>query len=187
VAGSFAALAAISFAIHLRGATSREVWAWHSDPVPIRARWERIWDWSDPQFLRGLGSPPPGRRAAPAAARERLAPTLGDVARRTRSGTPRTRAHVEFVEGEVVVVSDVLVGKRAHFLEVALDHDDAYVLELLDGDRVLCRFEAGPRRTLPGLRVYRLPLGDACRGARALRLAGHGGDGRFALGHVAVQ
>jgi hypothetical protein len=187
VAGLFATLAAASFAIHLRGATSREVWTWHSDPVPIRARWERIWDWSDPQFLRGLGPPPARPASVRAGPRDRLAPTLGDVSRRTRSGSPRSRAHVEFGPGEVVVVQDVLIGGRARFLEAAVDHDDAYVFEIVDGDRVLCRFEDGPRRNLPGLRVYRFPLTDECRGASALRVTGHGGDGRFALGHVAVQ
>jgi hypothetical protein len=44
----------ISFFIHYRGATVWEVWLWNIEPVKIRVKPERIWDWQDIQFLRGL-------------------------------------------------------------------------------------------------------------------------------------
>lgn len=50
----FVALVMISFAIHYRGAYRRIVWDWNSRPVDIDADPSRIWDWRDPQFLRGL-------------------------------------------------------------------------------------------------------------------------------------
>ncbi len=59
-ASAFAAvlLVAISIFMHYRGATQAETWLWNRatetvggvDQAP-----ERVWDWSDPQFLRGIG------------------------------------------------------------------------------------------------------------------------------------
>jgi hypothetical protein len=48
----FAALALVSFAIHLRGGWSAAVYRWNVDPVNVDRHPERLWDWSDPQFLR---------------------------------------------------------------------------------------------------------------------------------------
>lgn len=53
LASVFAACAAVSFFIRFRGATSPETWAWNSTPVGIDAAPARVWDWRDPQFLRG--------------------------------------------------------------------------------------------------------------------------------------
>jgi hypothetical protein len=44
---------AVSFFINSRGATSQAVYDWYSDP-PIKENQERLWDWHDIQFLRGL-------------------------------------------------------------------------------------------------------------------------------------
>jgi len=44
----------VSFFIHCRGANSRAVWNWNRQPVGIREAPERVWDWNDVQFLRGL-------------------------------------------------------------------------------------------------------------------------------------
>ncbi|MDW8355466.1 MAG: glycosyltransferase family 39 protein [Bryobacterales bacterium] len=67
----FAALLVISVVIHARGAFHTAVHLWNRFPVDVDLRPERVWDWSDPQFLRGwLSSPvhsvaePPG--ASPA-------------------------------------------------------------------------------------------------------------------------
>jgi hypothetical protein len=43
---------ALSFAIHLRGATSWQPHAWNSSPVDVNEAPGRAWDWTDPQFLR---------------------------------------------------------------------------------------------------------------------------------------
>jgi hypothetical protein len=51
---AFAFLALISCAIHLRGAVSPEVTKWNSTPVEVGQNLARVWDWKDPQFLRGL-------------------------------------------------------------------------------------------------------------------------------------
>jgi hypothetical protein len=48
------ALVLASFLIHLRGATSIAVHNWNSTPVSVNEHRERIWDWRDPPFLRGL-------------------------------------------------------------------------------------------------------------------------------------
>jgi hypothetical protein len=40
--------------VHLRAATTRDVWAWNGTPVSIDERPERAWDWRDLQVLRGL-------------------------------------------------------------------------------------------------------------------------------------
>lgn len=50
----FGAALVVSFAIHLRGASSRAVYLWNSTPSDINRAPERAWDWRDPQFLRGL-------------------------------------------------------------------------------------------------------------------------------------
>ncbi|MBL7178267.1 MAG: hypothetical protein ISS66_20785 [Desulfobacteraceae bacterium] len=43
---------AISFAIHLRGASSMAAWGWHETPLYLDHHPERVWDWRDLQFLR---------------------------------------------------------------------------------------------------------------------------------------
>ncbi|MBM4243939.1 MAG: DUF2029 domain-containing protein [Deltaproteobacteria bacterium] len=50
-----ALLIAWSFLVHLRAATTWDVWAWNGSPVSIDDRPQRAWDWSDLQILRGLG------------------------------------------------------------------------------------------------------------------------------------
>jgi hypothetical protein len=51
----FSTLAAISVGIHLRGATMNEVVnGWNGSPVAIDAAPDRVWDWRDVQFLRGI-------------------------------------------------------------------------------------------------------------------------------------
>jgi hypothetical protein len=55
---SFAALALVSIAIHFRGVADERTWAWngeHPKVLPsVDAAPERVWDWRDPQFARGL-------------------------------------------------------------------------------------------------------------------------------------
>jgi hypothetical protein len=53
---AFAALAAVSFFVHYRGATQWSTMQWNVDPVNVDSHPGRIWDWKDPQFLRGLRS-----------------------------------------------------------------------------------------------------------------------------------
>jgi hypothetical protein len=48
---TFAVLALLSLAIHVHGASSRKVYQWNSTPVDLDLHPERLWDWSDPQFL----------------------------------------------------------------------------------------------------------------------------------------
>ncbi|HYP09088.1 MAG TPA: hypothetical protein VER03_22875 [Bryobacteraceae bacterium] len=62
---AFVALAAISFFIHLRGATAWATMEWNMSPS-IRDYPGRIWDWRDLQFLRGLGDSPGSPEPAPA-------------------------------------------------------------------------------------------------------------------------
>ena len=50
----FLVLAGAGVFIHARGANSAEVWRWNTDPVNVNLQPRRIWDWHDPQFLRGL-------------------------------------------------------------------------------------------------------------------------------------
>jgi len=51
LATGFLILGIVSVAIHLRAATSEDVWKWNASPVPIPSR---VWSWRDVQFLRGL-------------------------------------------------------------------------------------------------------------------------------------
>jgi len=53
-AAVFVLLMAVSFFIHMRGATTQAVYEWNNSPVAIDAAPQRVWDWHDPQFLRGL-------------------------------------------------------------------------------------------------------------------------------------
>ncbi len=50
----FVLLILVSFFIHFRGATSDAVYAWNNIPTSIDIRQARLWDWSDPPFLRGF-------------------------------------------------------------------------------------------------------------------------------------
>jgi hypothetical protein len=53
-AGAFLALAAWGVFVHARGATSVAANQWSAVPISVdKAKW-RVWDWRDPQFLRGL-------------------------------------------------------------------------------------------------------------------------------------
>ena len=45
---------AISFFIHYRGANSWVTYVWNIEPVNVDNHSERLWDWHDVQFLRGL-------------------------------------------------------------------------------------------------------------------------------------
>jgi len=58
-------LAAASFFIHFRGATSAEVLAWNREPWDIDLKPARLWDWQDIPFLRGLESLDPELHIAP--------------------------------------------------------------------------------------------------------------------------
>jgi hypothetical protein len=49
-----AAFLAIALFIHARGAYSVSVHAWNSTPVNVTLAPSRVWDWTDPPFLRGL-------------------------------------------------------------------------------------------------------------------------------------
>jgi hypothetical protein len=50
----FAVLLALSFGIHFRGATNWDVHYWNTVPVNVDDYPERVWDWGDIQFLRGI-------------------------------------------------------------------------------------------------------------------------------------
>lgn len=51
----FFSLVIISFLIHYRGATDWDAYAWNCIPNNIDMHPERVWDWRDIQFLRGIG------------------------------------------------------------------------------------------------------------------------------------
>lgn len=50
----FVVVIVLSFAIHFRGATNWDVHYWNTVPVNVDDYPERVWDWRDMQFLRGL-------------------------------------------------------------------------------------------------------------------------------------
>jgi hypothetical protein len=54
LAGAFALLAAWGVFTHGRGGTSIAANQWSALPVNVDSNRERVWDWHDPQFLRGL-------------------------------------------------------------------------------------------------------------------------------------
>ncbi len=45
-------LSLVSVFMHARGALVKSGWEWNALPVPLDQSHERIWDWSDPAFLR---------------------------------------------------------------------------------------------------------------------------------------
>lgn len=51
----FVLLFIASVAIHYRGATSPATFGWNSVPINVDTAPQRVWDWSDLQFMRGLG------------------------------------------------------------------------------------------------------------------------------------
>ncbi len=52
-------LFAFSVFVHYRGANAGEVMDWNGSPAPIDAFHQRVWDWRDPQWLRGISFGPP--------------------------------------------------------------------------------------------------------------------------------
>jgi hypothetical protein len=53
-AAAFVVLAAWGVFTHARGATSVAAVGWSATPVDVDSAPSRVWDWTDPQFLRGL-------------------------------------------------------------------------------------------------------------------------------------
>lgn len=51
----FVLLAATSLAIHLNGAVNKATYLWNSVPTDIDKTPRRLWDWTDLQFMRGVG------------------------------------------------------------------------------------------------------------------------------------
>jgi len=51
---AFAILLGVSGFIHSRGARTMDVYLWNVSPANVDQNPARLWDWSDPQFLRGL-------------------------------------------------------------------------------------------------------------------------------------
>jgi len=51
---AFGVLLAVSMFTHYRGATDPATFEWNSVPTNVDFQPSRVWDWRDPQFLRGL-------------------------------------------------------------------------------------------------------------------------------------
>jgi hypothetical protein len=56
--------AAFSIAVHFRGATSLATHRWNDGPPNVDQAPERLWDWGDLQFMRGLASSQPAHPSA---------------------------------------------------------------------------------------------------------------------------
>jgi hypothetical protein len=50
----FVCFVGISFFVHYRGANDWDVYRWNSEPTDVDMKPERVWDWGDIQFLRGI-------------------------------------------------------------------------------------------------------------------------------------
>ena len=55
LAAAFVVTLTVSVAIHFRAAMFWPVWEWNNYPISVDQAPERVWDWGDPQFLRGFG------------------------------------------------------------------------------------------------------------------------------------
>jgi hypothetical protein len=53
-AGALLAALAWSLFVHGRAARSWEPWTWNGEPIDVDRHPERLWDWQDPPFFRGL-------------------------------------------------------------------------------------------------------------------------------------
>ena len=51
---AFAALLAASVFAHAQGGLNMQAQLWNETPVGVDQHPDRVWDWKDPQFLRGL-------------------------------------------------------------------------------------------------------------------------------------
>jgi hypothetical protein len=54
VRASVAVLVLLSIAVHAQGAWSKPAQCWNATPTNIDVDHDRVWDWSDPQMLRGV-------------------------------------------------------------------------------------------------------------------------------------
>jgi hypothetical protein len=64
--GLFGAAILFSVFVHARGALSMETHRWNIDPVNVDHHQQRVWDWRDLQFLRGIVMRPSLTRETPA-------------------------------------------------------------------------------------------------------------------------
>ena len=56
ITAGFVVAATLGIAVHFRGATARPAaLVWLLQPVNVDTAPQRLWDWHDPQFLRGMG------------------------------------------------------------------------------------------------------------------------------------
>jgi hypothetical protein len=51
---AFVLTVSVSAVMHHQGAGNLKCWDWNREPVDVNATPSRLWDWSDPPFLRGL-------------------------------------------------------------------------------------------------------------------------------------
>lgn len=61
-----ALLLLMSAFINARGAASHATWLWNMRPLEIDQHPERLWDWSQPQFLAGILPAPQAKELPPA-------------------------------------------------------------------------------------------------------------------------
>ncbi len=82
----------------------------------------------------------------------------------------------------------VRLGERmfAPEIEISADNNDRYRVELLLGDEVVARLDAGPTPNRGGLAVYRLsvPAAAIARGYDLIRVVVLEGDGSYSIGHL---
>jgi hypothetical protein len=100
---AFCLAAVISFAIHLRGAASWAPYLWNSEPVDVDLHPNRVWDWSDPQFLRGLHK---ATSSSSLEESERLEDALFLLSRRLQRDLADRGAILEDIAGHVRPVLD---------------------------------------------------------------------------------
>jgi hypothetical protein len=43
-----------SVGVEAQGAILRSAWCWNNEPTDVDAHPSKLWDWSDPQFARGI-------------------------------------------------------------------------------------------------------------------------------------
>ena len=54
VAGLVIVAAVWGFAVNAQGAVLRSAWCWNSEPTSVDQQPSKLWQWNDPQFLRGI-------------------------------------------------------------------------------------------------------------------------------------
>ena len=195
----FVSCIVLSFLIHFRGANYWAVYQWNVEPINIDRKPSRLWDWKDPQFLRGLNRDHPFIQYScfniyPFLINKQTvtnmpAITADKISIQKKEGTPWNADGTIRIPKKGIEIQ--LETKHTEkYLLLSLDHDDEYSIVFCLEDKVVAkRYRHCKLLEGGGLRHYTIIIpGKAQRyGYNSVRLIPARGDGRYSIGYLGFE